>query len=90
MSAAARYAATSAPRQRRENALAHFAIVERPGADPYQDEQPHTCRHCGAATAILHPDPESNDCRRTICGHCQGEANARRAGISPREEENQR
>lgn len=82
--------ATTAPRWRpKHNELTHFAITERQGPDP--DEEPsgpvNRCRLCAAEGVgmILHPDPESGDCRRQICGTCQGAANARRAGISPRE-----
>lgn len=94
MSRRASYDATTAPRWRpRHNELTHFAITERLGPDP--DEEPrgpvNRCRLCSAEGAgmILHPDPETGDCRRLICGTCQGAANARRAGISPREEGHQ-
>lgn len=44
------------------------------------------CRLCPAEGVgmLLHADPDNSDPRRCICGGCQGAANARRAGIEPR------
>ena len=80
------YETTTGPRRRANyDGPSHFAIIEREGQDP--DDAPsrsvNRCRRCPAESAgmILHPDPESSDPLRTICGTCQGEANARRCGI---------
>ncbi|MGL4443854.1 MAG: hypothetical protein ACRCU1_09520, partial [Alsobacter sp.] len=84
----------SEPRRRKQpaDALSHFVIVERDGADPDQ-EQPaqdqlgrpvRRCTICGAEGVgmILHHNPDAElDPKRSVCGGCQGRANARRLGL---------
>ena len=85
------YETTSAPRRRvNYDGPSHFAIVEREGQDPHAEPigSVNRCRRCPAEGIgmIMHPDPDTTDPRRVVCGTCQGEANARKCGIGPRKD----
>lgn len=36
---------------------------------------PRKCKRCNADDVMLFHDPDGTDCRRTVCGVCQGKAN---------------
>ncbi len=67
--------------RRRYDGPTHWTIVEREGTYPEQEiaGPSNTCRRCGTSGAglVLHADPDTSDPRRTVCGECQGRANAR-------------
>lgn len=38
------------------------------------------CKRCGETALVLHQDPRGSHPERTLCGACQGLANAQRIG----------
>ena len=63
----------------------HWAAVWVDGKPAEQVATAKACRRCDRPNpgGILHQDPDSPRPERTVCGRCQGEANAERYGYAP-------
>lgn len=64
-----------------------MAIPELRIPPPGAYAEPTRCRVCGADGVLLFQDPDRpTDCRRTVCGTCQGRANRRILGWPSKEQ----